>query len=355
MKVAFSGDWHFGSSNNSLWHNQKLNEFTEWMIDECEGRGVDTFIHLGDYFDHRTAVDIRTMNYAIDASKRLKEGFSRYINLLGNHDLYHKYKLDMASSRAIEPHVHDLVTSPKVIEIGGKKILLTPWIVDGEMWDEIVNTVNDEGIDFVFGHFEFKGFRMNQNYVMEHGNSHRELRKASKVITGHYHARQVKDNVVYAGSPFGMDFNDANDEERGFGILDTETSEIEWVNWKKVKIMSLSYESFMEKKESIIGDENVKLRIEFPDDAVEEDIEAAREMLSDLNVHSSKIKYQGSKLKEVMEGSSDTIVEVDNIDAAVMDHLAGVQFKSDDIDPVLLKGLYSKAVESSQVNGEAND
>lgn len=355
MKIAFSGDWHFGHSNNSQWHNQKLIEFTEWMISECKNRGVDTFVHLGDYFDHRTAIDIRTMNFAIDASKRLKEGFSDYFNLIGNHDLYHKYKLDVASSRAIESHVDYMITKPTTCVLGGKNILLTPWVVDGEMWDGLIDTVDEENIDFVFGHFEFKGFRMNQNYVMEHGNSHREFRKASRVITGHYHARQLKDNVVYAGSPFGMDFNDANDIERGFGILDTETNEIEWVNWNRVAIMSLSYESFMDQKDSIINDENVKLRIEFADDAAEEDIESVRAMLSEMNVHSSKIKYQGSKLKEVMEGSSETIVEVENIDAAVMEHLDGVQYKSNDIDSAMLKALYTKAVEFSQVKGESND
>ena len=40
------------------------------------------------------------------------------------------------------------------------------------------------------------------------------------VFTGHFHKRQVKDNIIYTGNAFPHNFSDAWDDERGWMFLE---------------------------------------------------------------------------------------------------------------------------------------
>ena len=52
-----------------------------------------------------------------------------------------------------------------------------------------------------------------------------------KIFSGHFHKRQQKDNVVYIGNSFPMDFGDAADNKRGAAFYDTETDVVSFVDW----------------------------------------------------------------------------------------------------------------------------
>lgn len=341
-KVILTGDWHAGRDNDSRKHNEYLLEFSDFLIDYAKKNGISDVYQCGDFFDSRSKMSVETMNYGIDIAKKFHDSGIRLTVLVGNHDMFYKNRVDVNSARCLESYANIITDTETVSTPTGEEILLTPWVCGGEHWDSIVEA--SKKADYVFGHFEFKNFYMNENYLMEHGVSHKELRDCKRVITGHYHKRQVKDNVIYAGSPFPFDYNDANDLERGFTVLDTETNEVEHVDWGKVKILKLDYDEFMEFQEEGIIDEHTSVRIELPDDADDALIEEATTAVSNLETSNSKINYKGNKAKELIESTVE-VKEVDNVDQTIVEAIRGITEPPSDVDVETLAQIYELAIE----------
>lgn len=346
-KLIFTGDWHFGRDNDSPRHNQYLQEFIEFMVDYANENDVAEIVQMGDYFDNRTKISNDTLNWGILGSKYISENFSgRYTVFPGNHDLYYKNRLDVAWTNALEKYAK---VSKKVDErvIDGKTFLFVPWVCNNEEWDALASRVHTGEIDYVIGHFEFRDFYMNENYKMEHGLSHNELKRAKRVITGHYHKRQQMGNVIYVGSPFPFDYNDANDLERGFMVLDTDTDEVTFVDWGKVKILSLTYDEFLEYKEEGLIDEHTSVRIDLPDDADDALIEKASEEVAELPTNASKINYKGNKAKKLIE-SEVVVTEVDNIDETIIRAIRSIDDPPSDVNLDLLVEIFEQSVLETQ-------
>lgn len=341
-KLIFTGDWHIGRDNDSTAHNEYMSEFVEWMIEWAENNGVEEIHQIGDYFDNRNRMSLQTIHYGLQIAKKLHAFSGPTTVLVGNHDIYYKNRLDVASTAMLEGYT-DVIGENEFRKIGGKEFLFAPWIVDDEAWDATVNDSKD--VDYVIGHFEFRNFKMNENYIMEHGLSHRELKHVKRVITGHYHGRQLVDNVIYVGSPFQFDFNDANDHARGFMVLDTETDEIEFIDWDRVSIKTVKYDEFLKIRDTL--DEHTSIRIDLPDDADDKLLEEAREAVEGLSTRNSKINYKGNKSKALMEASVE-INEVSDIDQSIRESILAVDEAPSDVDLEMLVSLFNEAVAMDQ-------
>lgn len=346
MKVILTGDWHFGRDNDSRQHNDYLFQFIDFMTDYGARNGIDKIVQLGDYFDNRSKISLETLNCGIEAAKKVtSRGFDFYV-ITGNHDLFYKDRIDVSSTNALEAHCH-LVREYTII---GDGMHATPWVTDGKAWDDLIEATQKYKADYLLGHFEFSNFKMNDHYVMEHGQSHRELRHLKRVVTGHYHMRQVVDNVVYVGTPFPFDFNDANDFDRGFMVLDTKTNKIEFINWGLVSILSVTPEEFIEAKAAGAIDEHTTVRVVVPSDASEELVEQISSELQETTCRSSKLNFKSEKIQSIMNTDA-TIKEVDNIDAGIIEALSSVQY-NEDVDVELLTSLYKTATLTA---GDAQD
>lgn len=250
--------------------------------------------------------------------------------------MFYLNRLDVSSLAAIDPFV---TVVSEITELGDS--LLVPWITDGEMWDDLVNRSHD--YRYCLGHFELNGFKVNDAYTMEHGYSPNGLKKFDSVISGHYHSPQVKDNVLYAGTPLPITNNEAN-EDHGVYVLDTETGEIEFDVYDRVRVVSIDYRD-IEQLEGL-DPENSSVRIEFPDDLEDETvINEVMETLKEKNFSDLKMKYKGSKAKQLIEQDVGDVEEVENIDEVVMKYLSSAS-KVEGIDNQILFDLYKEAKEN---------
>lgn len=347
MKLMIIGDTHFGEKQNDTKFNQNLVEMFEWAMETAKANKVDKIVHLGDYFHNRNSINVQTINYGVQGAKVLASHYDKenILTILGNHDIYYKDRLDVHSLSIIEPYV-TVVDSLTAIDEDGK-VLLTPWIIDNEQWDILVDEVVKKKHEFVLGHFEFNGFKMNDYYTMEHGNSHRELKRCKRVFSGHYHSPQTQNNVHYVGTPIPTTMSEAN-EEHGVHILDTETNELDFYVYDKVKVISIPYTEIELLEE--LDPENTSVRIEFPDDLEDETIiMEIQEALAERNFDEVKIKYKGNKAKELLESAVDTIEEVENIDLVVKTFIDN-STEVDGIDKSILLKYYNEAIERGEEN-----
>lgn len=341
MKYILVGDMHFGAKKNSEDFSGRILDFMDSVVDYAQTNAIDALIQFGDYFDSRNSINVATLNYAIEGAKKWNRYFGKkdLTFILGNHDLYHLHKIDHTSMKVLTPYVH-VIDRPVVLDDG---IVVAPWIVDQAMWDRVIELSNENRV--LMSHLELNGFMVNDHYLMEHGYSHTELKNYDLVLTGHYHSQQKKDNVQYIGTPYPISMNEAN-ESHGFWVFDSETLELEFIEYTGIRAISVSYKDIIEDKVDLSNPDGTSIRIEFPDDLDDETmIEEVRSSLEEKGFQDIKVKYRGNKAKEILEEDVEEISNVENIDQLVISYLD----KSSDVEGVdkdKLKTLYKKAMDT---------
>lgn len=335
MRIMSIGDLHFGERGDSRKFNSQILDFLNWATGICTEYKIDKIIQLGDWFHHRNKIQVETLTYGIEGAKILSTavGKENVMVLAGNHDLFYLDRLDVSSISSIDPYV-TVIDKPTVIE----NIVLTPWVATQEQWEEVVRL--GETNKFLFAHLELNGFLVNDNYEMEHGFSHRELRDYELVVTGHYHSMQTKDNILYTGTPYPITMNEAN-EKHGVVIIDTETDDIQFIEYTGISVISINFDEIEKVLE--YDPETTSVRIEFPDVLDDESIiEEVRAVLKEKGFDEVKIKYRGEKAKKLVESEVDDVEFVENIDEAVIIAI-NKSVDIDGIDKELLAELYNQA------------
>ena len=211
-RAACFTDIHFGNKNNSKQHNRDCADFVDWFIEQSED--CETCIFLGDWHHHRSSVNVSTLNHSVENVGKLSRAFKQVYMIMGNHDLYYREKRDMNSL----PYagLFDNVTLVEDMLVQDD-IALVPWLV-GDEWKNLQKTK----CRYMFGHFELPFFKMNAMVEMpDHGSLNAEhLQGPEYVFSGHFHKRQAKGNVHYLGSPFGHNYADTWDDDRGMMKLE---------------------------------------------------------------------------------------------------------------------------------------
>ena len=224
-KVAVFTDIHFGLRHNSKQHNQDCLDFIDWLIGEAQLRECETCIFMGDWHHHRSNINILTLDYTMQALRKLNNSFKKVYIMVGNHDLFYREKRDIHSMVVGQEFSNiELIDEPR--EIGN--VSLVPWLVEEE-WKAVANAKTK----YTFGHLELPGFKMNAMVEMpDHGALNSDhFQHQTHVFSGHFHKRQQKGKISYIGNPFGHNYADVWDFERGAMFLEWD-KEPEYVDYE---------------------------------------------------------------------------------------------------------------------------
>jgi DNA repair exonuclease SbcCD nuclease subunit len=226
-KGAYFTDIHFGRRSNDVVHNQDCMDFVKWFCDNVRNDPSITYVaFLGDYFENRANINILTLTMAYNALKMLNElGLPIYF-VVGNHDLHRRSTREIFSTEVFGQFTNVvLISEPIVVE---DKIMFAPFLFP----DEYAGLSQFKDIPVFAGHFEFRNFMITgYNMVLEHGPDHTLFANQKKIFAGHFHKRQAKDNVVYIGNAFPMDFGDSGDTARGMMIYDHDADDVDFIDW----------------------------------------------------------------------------------------------------------------------------
>ena len=226
-KIGFFTDLHLGQHQNSeKWHDVAY-KWAKWYTKELKSKKISKIIFGGDLFHYRDEINVKTLFFA----NKLLDLFNNFEILMipGNHDAYYKdnstvHSLSILSTR----HNITIFDKPHVENICGKQVGFCPW---GTEPKDI-----PENCDLIVGHFELQNFSFNSFKVCESGmTSDDVLARSNLIFSGHFHKRQHRkyDNgeIIFAGNPFEMDFNDINDQ-KGYYILDFKSDDIKYKFYK---------------------------------------------------------------------------------------------------------------------------
>ena len=221
-KIGFFTDLHIGIHQNSeKWHNVSL-EWAKWFTSELKKRDITKILFGGDFFHYRDEISVKSLHFANDLLDLFND-FEVYM-IPGNHDAYYKDNSTVHSLSILNNRPNITVFDvPTVRDFYGFTVGFCPW----------GTTVNDvPECDLLIGHFEVQNFNFNSFKVCDHGIQSTDLLNKSKlIVSGHFHKRQRRlyneGEIVYAGNPFEMDFNDIKDQ-KGFYIFDLNESKIKY-------------------------------------------------------------------------------------------------------------------------------
>lgn len=332
MSACFT-DIHFGKKSNSETHNKDCLRFIEFFCDRVKqnkNKNIDHIVFLGDWFDHRNAINISTLNYSYKALKLLNDLNLPIFALIGNHDLYMRNTREMHSLPYLDEFKNFiLIEEPTLVN---NEILFLPYLFEHE-YNSMLSDINNAKV--IYGHLELKGFVVTgATIVLEHGPDHTMFIGPKKIFSGHFHKRQIKDNVVYIGNTFPHDFSDTNDVERGLAIYDYLKDSVEFINWDDAPAyIRCDLSNLMSNHKKLLKkDATVKCLV---------DIDIDLEQSHDLR----EMFYKKYQLREIsFEEPAEEILIEDNL------NLDGLELEStDDIVIELLNRVESKTLSKEKL------
>lgn len=340
QKTAVFGDIHFGDKSDSPTHNQDCIAFIEWFCEQAKTEKVDLIIFLGDWFDNRSRLRLDTIKAGDDALRMLRD-VAPVIMIVGNHDMYYRENRSIHSIDAYQEW--DNVTVINECTVMGD-VGFVPYLVGTEYLE-----VLDMNAKYLFGHFELPRFLMNSSIeCRDHGQFNFEQFNSPEIVfSGHFHKRQLKINksktsVWYIGNPFGHDFNDVNDKERGMMVLewDQEPRFIDWENGPLYQRFKTSEILDLLEHDTIgqVTRSTSILEVKDDMDLELEDISVIREELSN-HVREARV-YETASGPQIDDETH--LEEMDNksLDDIVVGHLSQIDPRDSNIKPDMLIKLF---------------
>jgi DNA repair exonuclease SbcCD ATPase subunit len=219
MRVVFSGDWQC-SVTNLAQCEQVVNQICALLR---AGQSPRYFIHTGDAKESTNPVDQRVTNFLLEAFQRIRKQCDGIGFVRGNHD-YITTQDDVPSCTPVvaaggADYVAD--TSPVEIRFGHILITMVPYFRDPARQREAFRnaaTYSAKGVQSILVfHNEIKGCAWNNYMSSKEGLTADDIyaKDYSLCVSGHIHKpQQLKPNIHYVGSPFAMDWGEANFEHR---------------------------------------------------------------------------------------------------------------------------------------------
>lgn len=233
-KVAVITDTHIGAKNDSeSFQESQIKFFKNTFKRTLEENSIEHILHLGDMFDHRTKMGVKTQNVVIDLFESEFKDYQWHI-IVGNHDSFYKNTIEVNSLKFLKMFSNvEVIDETTLKEFYGREILMVPWQTDPELFSRKVTDMNTS-CKVCMGHFAINGFYLNLNKVCtDEIDIGIFVDNFDLTFSGHFHSRDLKEingkKVQYIGNPFHMNRGDAN-SDRGFVILDTDTLEYNFVN-----------------------------------------------------------------------------------------------------------------------------
>ncbi len=226
MKLLLSSDWQ------AAWANlDKCRVTLAHVLEVCKNdKDISTVVFLGDLKESYNPVDIRVLNFWVHAVEKLRKYKLRVIIQLGNHD---RIGMNSESSNwfpALRTAGADVIDKPTILYLNPRvRLFLVPYTPDPIDVKVAVDLLQYEAEydsslhDILLFHNEVNECRMDvlRPYKGKLKVEHLQPKKFKICVGGHIHLFQnVRYNVYYIGSPFAMDWGEAN-QEKGFGVYDT--------------------------------------------------------------------------------------------------------------------------------------
>ena len=328
-KLAVFTDIHFGLKTNSKIHNNDCEEFIDWYIEQAKKHNCETGMFCGDWHHNRNSLNLTTMDASLRCLEKLGKAFENFYFFPGNHDLYFKDKRDIHSVE-FGKFIPGVTIVNEITTMGD--VTMVPWMVGNE-WKKVCKIK----AKYMFGHFELPHFLMNAMIEMPVAGELKATHFTNQeyVFSGHFHKRQVKNNVHYIGNTMPHNYADVDDDERGMMILEwgKEPTYLNWWNCPRYKNIKLS--ELLDKTKEIMKPK-MHLRVTLDVDISYEEASFIKENFM-KEYHCREIILIPSKKEEEIQTDLD-VTKFESVDQIVSKEIEAID--SDNYDKQVLLSIY---------------
>lgn len=223
MKIGIFGDLHvYKHASKKIFEDTAIN-FLQEFLSYCKRNKIKKVIFLGDWFHIKTKLYVPSFIRSIDVLKEFKKNNIDITFLIGNHDMPYMTSTDFSIVHAFEPY--------------GKVVPLYDWEdVDNYRFHylsythELPNFERNGKKDILFGHLDVQNFVMENGFTCKDGFTAKDFLSFERVFSGHFHKHQIRENIIYVGSPYQTRYSERN-ESKGFVVLDSDDASWEFVEY----------------------------------------------------------------------------------------------------------------------------
>lgn len=222
MRAICTGDLHIRNDNLNNIHINSILGFLDHITDYYFKNEIDYLFVIGDVFHKSSNIKNEAFIPIFMKFFAMKEKGIKMIFIPGNHDIMNVNNDTIIETFAAFGDVYKTKTS---LTIDNEEFIFLPYTKK----ESEIPKGNGE---YLITHLSIADFNFN-NYAIadEKLAFKRELFEDFKmVITGHFHKYQNKGNIYYIGSPVQVDRGEMG-QTKGFGVLDTGTESIEFVEY----------------------------------------------------------------------------------------------------------------------------
>ncbi len=295
MKIMLFSDIHLGiESNNEDRLNDALSA-VDMMCTKAKEENITTCIFLGDFINDKKNLNIYVYNILSEIIKKLLNTFTNKIYfILGNHDVYYKeakdtdviHGLKLLENLSLEQI--DIISRITEISLYNKKCLLIPFINNQAYKAELANYQNNK-YDYIFTHHPFNNSLYIKYNKVDNDiflNNELEISLSDKILfdnvtnninnvslqydsfdlsdirkllnnsgiafAGHIHTKKeinISENnqkLMFIGSILPHTFNDTNNKEFGYYILNTDNNNIQFFNTSNIlSFIKINFNDFI--------------------------------------------------------------------------------------------------------------
>lgn len=230
MNIAVITDQHFGYLKNSPIYWEYFNRFyNDIFFPTLKEYNVKSILDLGDTTDNRKYIEFDTID-SIRTNYYDKLTDYEIHTLVGNHQSFYKdtNKINSPSLLLKDYDNVKVYSNPTTIKIHNLSIDVFPWLNKNNI-NQLYSVIKNSSSSLAVGHLEFRGGLMHPGSYCEDGFTPNVFNKYKKVLTGHFHFRNVLENIHYIGNPYQLNFGDCG-ADRGFVILNTDNLELTYIN-----------------------------------------------------------------------------------------------------------------------------
>lgn len=339
-KLCMFTDIHFGARNNSDQHNLDNLEFIDWFIGKVKEENPSHIAFLGDFFENRNAINVRTLDRASECCRRLNALGIPIIWIVGNHDLYHRQDRSIYSTDIFaDLENFHVIAEPTRLS---KDWFVAPYLFRAE-YPNLVAEINSS--KYVMGHFEFRNFVVTgADRVMDHGPDASDFTGPKYIFSGHFHKRQANGNIIYIGNTFPTNFGDAGDSERGMAVFDVENDDVSFINYDNAPLF------FKTRLSRVIGGEadfppKARVRCILDMDIGYSEVQQLREeMIKGMGLREFSVEEDLAARKEMIAEGLELEGDLDmsSLDNTVRQLISEGVAPSPTIDPNVLIKLYEE-------------
>lgn len=339
-----------------------------WIISTGKKYNIDYVIFMGDLWEQRFSLSVKTMNVAIKCVEELAVSFEKVFLIVGNHDTYYKNtneinSIDFLKMISRNENIEIINNEPYFIMLNGKTLGLFPW---GSNIKEIYSDSNFEKCDYAFGHFALNGIEMTGGLSIGEKYDIKDIFKISnKVFSGHYHKNKLYKSIsddsglLMVGSPMQLNWGEYG-QDKFIYVLDPNKDKLNEIkNTINSRYEKVYYSKVINKKYSddelrlLCKDNYVKLVVDVKYQFNQ--ILSIIENIRTFNPITVEIEYLISITDDAITKSADSIVKSGSKDNKeyLMEYLETVYNEiskvDEDVDKTLLFEMANSFYEKSQM------